>query len=503
MKDLFTSRDWHNIPYIDSWVPNKDQIVYTHSENIFIAPICKYFGLKESEYPFLDSFNLKIKNSYRKFEMRDHICKYLNYFNAYYDDNQSLLTAYAKIKYMIDYMTDDYSIEDLKKDIKLHILSPSMMIKVDLMNNYNYSLNLKFDTEKKVLAYSDKHGKLLMKASIFIKMCIPIICHYMHKNPTQITSPTEFILDMYFVIFNSFSMDIISKLYETSLSITDNSIKTNPIWGDQNIRGIDRINHTSSAVDQVIYNLIPKYAYEKNIITFNHTSLQRIIEFTVTKKEFEYRFYSHKPNIGGNDDDEEDKFEDNLAKQDQALLLQTTFNYKYVLNKLEEKYGPLDPKEIEFFVKELSDENGHFILNPIQKELVFLYFYKYFNDPNGVIGNRDDYVKMLLLLKRMLQSTNNMIILPYILTGKIIRSFNKTSLKKSEKLKLNSSKYYPLLQQKYMNEKIINRIEAIIATIITLKVEFISYDDPELHGQKIPLKSDILVEELLQYILNI
>lgn len=492
-----------DIPMLDGWVPTLEQTVYTHAEKTFIAPISKVMGVGDGKYPYLDCFNLSSKNAYYGVDLREMLCKYLNYFNAYYDTNQSLLAAYAKIKYMIDYHTAEYDVDSFKDDIKTYILSPSNMIKLDMMNNKNYSLNLKIKTDSEVLAYTDEHGKLLMKISVIFKMLIPVVAHYMTKNPTRAPNVNEFIIDIYTVVFDCFEIDMVSKIYETATYIVNKSVKTERLWGVQAIRGIDPTLHILTMVEQIICNVIHKYKYDKNAITYNHTSLKKIVQYTVTGNRYEYSYFSHQPTINIDNEDEEDRFEDTLAKQDQALLLQTSFNYKHVMNKLELKYGPMDQDEIDFFIEELSDEDGNFILNGIQRELIFLYFYKYFGDPNGVIGNRDDYIKMMLILKKILQSTNNMKILPYVLSGKIVRSFNKTKLKKSESVKLRKSNYYPMLQNKYNNEKIMQRIDAIISTVITLKVNFISYDEPELHGQRIPIRPEILVEELLQFILNI
>ena len=494
-----------NIPLITEWTPTPEQRVFNHAKKVFMAPISKCFGFKDGAYPLLDRFNLGVKIAYNGDLLREQMCHYLNYYEAFYDTQQNLLAAYAHIKYMMDHCTDEYNLDNFKNDIRTYVLTPSCLYNLDRLNKKNYALNLTFNTNNQVLAYRDKHGRLLLKISMLMKMCIPLICHYLDKNPQYLQMMTldQFITDIYDLIFELFDVNIKSKLYETCTSIVEKNIKSNPIWSIQDIRGISDTTHALDSLTQIICNIMPKFDYSKNIIKFNHTSLKCMIDYKVTRKKYDFEYIQHQPTIRNDSDDEEDRFEDTLVKQDQSMILQTEFNYKYVMDKLEMKYGPLDPKEIEFFVKELSDENGNFIMNPIQKDLVFLHFYKYFGDPKGVLGNRDNYVKMLLILKKMLLSTNNMVILPYILTGKITRSFNKTSLKKSERIKLKNSAYYPLLQNNYRNEKIMNRIDAIISTLITLKVNFISYDEPELHGKSIPIRSELLVEEILQFILNI
>ena len=503
MYNLFSSYDISEVPDIVGWQPAPEQVMYGYTDKYFIAPISKFFGFNNNEYPHLDAFSLYAKQAYYNQSNKEQLCQVLNYYNAYFDKENTLLAAYAQIKYNIDYQGVNYLPEAFKKDILTLILTPSRMIQIDLINKRNYRLNLNFDNDKKVLAYNDDHARLLMKSSILIKMCIPIVSHYAMKSYPHMNK-LDFITECFHLIFDTYNINILSKIYETSSYIVKKSVKTNPIWdrSTQSIRGVDQGLHVSKSLEQVIYNLMPKYDYDKNVVTFNHTSLERMVKYEVTGLKYEFEFRAHMPNVGNSDDEDVDRFEDTLAKQDQSALLLTKYNYRWVMDQLEQKYGPLDQNEIDFYIKELSDENGQFTLKPIQKELIGLHFYKYFVDPNGMIGNRDDYVKLIIILKKILPA-NNMVLLPYILTGKIEKAFNKTSLKKSEREKLRTAEQYIQLQNKYKGSKALNNIEALIAVVLTMKVYCIDYNDPKIHGQKIPIKPDIIVEELLRYILMI
>lgn len=503
MEQLFTNYDVNTIPDIVGWVPTPEQRVYMYNDKCFIAPVSKFFGFNNNEFPHLDAFSLNAKQAYYNKGNKEHLCHTLNYYNAYFDHDQTLLSAYAQIKYKIDYRGTAYTPEEFKRDIMTMILTPSRMIQIDLINKRNYRLDLNFDNNKKVLAYDNDHARLLMKSSILIKMCIPVVSHYAVKC-YQSMNKLDFITECFHLIFDTYEINILSKIYETSTYIVDKSVKTNPIWdrSKQAIRGVDQGLHTSKALEQVIYNLMPKYDYDKNVVTFNHTSLERMVKYEVTSLKYEFEFRAHMPNVGNSDEEDVDRFEDTLAKQDQSALLLTKYNYRWVMDRLEHKYGPLDPKEVEFYIKELSDENGHFKLKPIQRELIGLHFYKYFDDPNGMIGNRDDYVKLIIILKNILLA-NNMVLLPYILTGRVEKAFNKTSLKKSEREKLRTAEQYIQLQNKYKGSKALNNIEALIAVVLTMKVYCIDYHDPNIHGARIPIKPDIIVEELLRYILMI
>ena len=75
------------------------------------------------------------------------------------------------------------------------------------------------------------------------------------------------------------------------------------------------------------------------------------------------------------------------------------------MKKIEEQWGPFDQKEIEFYIKELRNENGE-IINGFQRQLIFNLFYKYFGDTTSIRAiNSIDYVKLMIVAKRMLQNT--------------------------------------------------------------------------------------------------
>ena len=68
---------------------------------------------------------------------------------------------------------------------------------------------------------------------------------------------------------------------------------------------------------------------------------------------------------------------------------------------------------------------------------------------------------------------------------------------------MQQSQNYPLVVEKYKNEKILKQIFGTIATIITSTFSVIDYHDKEIHGKPIIIESDIIIEEALLYILLI
>ncbi len=185
-----------------------------------------------------------------------------------------------------------------------------------------------------------------------------------------------------------------------------------------------------------------------------------------------------------------------------AKFLQNKFNYEYIMQQIEKKWGPFDDEELRFYKKELRNENGE-IINNFQKQLVFNLFYKYFGDTTSINAiNEDDYVKLIMASKKMLKK-NMMGYLPYVLSGKVQKIVSRKILNKKEQIEMQNSPYYKLVVDKYKNEKIINQILGTIATIITSNFNIIDYDDPSINGKPLYIESKIIIEETLLYTLLI
>ena len=151
-----------------------------------------------------------------------------------------------------------------------------------------------------------------------------------------------------------------------------------------------------------------------------------------------------------------DKYESYLVRQDESLYLQSKCNSQETMNTIENIFGPFDYKEVNYFLQKLQ-EDGSQIINGFQKQLIFNLFYKYFGDPVSIKAiNNIDYIKLMLAARKMLESYN-MVILPYIISSKVVRVPKRKNINKKELLKITSSPLWKQIQDKYRNEKI--RIE--------------------------------------------
>ena len=192
------------------------------------------------------------------------------------------------------------------------------------------------------------------------------------------------------------------------------------------------------------------------------------------------------------------KFESNLIKQDESKYIAVKVNCAETMREIESRFGPFSKQEIDYYINQYNDDNW---LNGLQKQLIFLLFYKYFGDSESIKGiNKEDYFRLMMAAKTILLN-NNMVMLPYIISGKIERNVGRKILNKKESMKLEKSENYPKVIEKYKNDKIVRIILGYIASIISSDFRIIDMNNPSINGKMIDVVPDIIIEEMLMYAL--
>jgi hypothetical protein len=401
-----------------------------------------------------------------------------------------------------------YTLQNFMFDLHKYILQPSIFQKVIDMTERNYSLSLSYKSmNNPQLQYTDDHAKALSEASMLMNICIPLICHFAYT--CMITDIDEYLLGiydsiLYAPIFQG-KVNIYSKLFETAISNVEKNKKNNEIiWNKQDIRGIDTTIHAENSVKNIILNIMPKYTFDKSMISLNYTSIQKNNKFQITDIAYEYTFIplSSSKRDGEDNASDFDRYEANMIKTSEALYLQSKVNCMMTLQKIESIWGELREKEVKYFMNHLKNENDE-IVNGFQKQLIFNLFYKYYGDTESIKDNNaKSYVKLMLIGKKMLLQYN-MSFLPYILSSKVNKIVARKTLNKKELTELQTFPEYEMVVEKYKNEKIIKQILSTIATIITSDFSIIDFDNAEIDGQKLIVEPSMLMRECLVYSLLI
>lgn len=496
------------IPIIDEWKPNDQDIIFTNAKDIIMGPVTSFYKMENDQHNRINFFWIKPKKSYNSDLLRTHTCDYLNYFEKYFDPEKEYFTNLCYLKFMTDCYTDEYTIKNFIDDVNRYIIQPSIIAKVMNLVNYNYSLTLSYNSANNPqLQYTDMHAKTLLAISLLMNLCIPIITHFAYLR--KVADIDEYLLDIYDSILYArefaSEVDIVSKLYETTVSNVSRNAKNNPImWDIQDIRGKDVITHSKGAVRNIILNIVPKYTFNQNMVSLNYTSIQKSNKYQITDIQYEYSYIplSSSKREGEDNSSDFDRYESTCTKANEALYLQTKYNCEFNMRKIDSMWGPFDQDEINFYKRNLRNENGE-IINNFQKQLIFNLFYKYFGDTVSINAiNEDGYVKLMLTAKKMLKD-NMMGYLPYILSSKVNKIVSRKTLNKKEQTEMQQSQYYKLVEDKYKNSKIMQQILGTIATIITSTFSVIDKDNPDINGKPIYIESKIIIEETLLYILLI
>lgn len=343
----------------------------------------------------------------------------------------------------------------------------------------------------------------MMKMSVLMNMLIPLVCHFMYVR--GITNSTEFlsaVADIIMDIYSkNFGVDIYNKLFETAVSNVLRTAKKNQaIWLMQDIRNTNTTVHSMQSVQNVLINIMPKYRYDGNLVHLNYKSIIRNTGFQILDIEYEFSFINLSSSKRDEDMNSEfDKFESFLTKTDESLLLQNQVASDDAMDQIRIIYGPFEDEEINFYKHRLSD-GCKCTVNSFQRDLVFNLFFKFFGDSNTINAiNLDDYVTLIIAAKRILEACG-MVLLPYIISSKVIRLASRKNVNKKELTKLESSPLWEKIKNKYRNDKIEKHILSIIAIILTSEFEIIDPDDPELDGQKITVVPELICEEVLMYV---
>lgn len=490
--------DYSWIPLIDEWNPTPDQLLFKEVNKAMVVPVSKFYEIYDN--PSLDLFMLSNKRCYNRTEVRLHIVRYLNYFENYFDTELELYAVYCKMKYMIDYV-QEYSLDNFILDLNRYIIkNPSILTKILRMNEHNYyvQLNPKPGRTLPSQQYTTRHGQIMMMMSMLMDICIPVTTHFIYAK--KISKPDAILLKIYDDILYMSDVDIYSKLWETTSSVVKNNEKSNKaLWAVQSIRGNNTTTHIADSINNIILNIMPKYTYNKNIISFNFTSIRKANGYKITDSKYEFDYV----NLSSSNRDDDfnsdfDKFESFLVKQDEGTYMINKIACQQTMLDLEIQYGSFDPNEINYFIDRLG-EKGSPIIHPIQRDLIFNLFYKYFGDTNTIRAiNYVDYIKLMIISRRMLKS-HNLVILPYIFSSKITHTPNKKAHNRKTISYFENSSWWPLLWDKYRDTKIMDDIKDKGAVLLETEFKIIDFEDDSIDGELIENIPELVAEEFLEY----
>lgn len=497
----------NNKPYVDFWIPSEEDSIITFSNKVMIVPFDKLLSSYTNDTQDkedLKTLNHFIINKDLYSNQLDFIVKYLNYFIKYFDEDNELLMAYFKIKFLLQSKDiKEFNEKVFMKIIYEILITPSICDKIHNMVEYNYVLDNGPKEEGKfieALEFTNEHAKILMCISIAMKFMIPIICHYNRVKQKKKSDDIFMFYEKLFEIFSPPGIDIYNKLWVSILAKIEKDYgKNRRIWEQREIFGIDVSTYVDRFLkEKIASELIFKYNFIQNIYNLNSVVIRNQLHYFI-KEKYDYNLI-----LISSEKDEEgmsgvDKLEMNATKIDESLLILTSVNTETTIKMLLEQLDTtLDEKEIRFYIK-------HHKPSPFQIDLVYYFYAKYFNGYRDLRRlKRKQYIKLLILLKKKLHN-DGMFFLPQLLSGNVEHKIVTRSIQNNKFISKieNSDVYKNLVENKFAEVYEIMGEENIIiknlSTLINTKISFVEYLLPEKLGEIIEPNQNLLSKETLDY----
>lgn len=466
-------------------------------KNVLEIPFDEIF---DQDIAFLNKFHLNKKRAY------------CNIIDVIIDSNNNVMNLDIDSELMFNYLTVKYKIDNNEfKDVKEFVtFMYEAIITDDLINAVNNYVEEKYQFDmdsiqvkqtskfKDGLQFTDGHNKILLRISTMMKFVIPLVLHNAYLiNPKDMN---QYLLICFDPLFDYFSpnIDIINKLYESVYSrVIVTRYSDRPFWYYTEVLGLNIESLTDGLTKKLIHDVMPKYTFDKNPISLNHVAVTNNIEYAF---HFNYPLNFKPINLTETSTDNNvsdfDKMSVNTARINEAEMIINKVNIKRTIKTIIKKFDITLTKE------ELIFYNQDFKVNKLQKNLLFLFFAKYFGSAEALYYcNLQEYITLLIIMKKILQK-NNFIYLDKIITGKIEEVTEKKSLNKKNYSKIiESEKYNNIINEKYpdtfFNIMDSNIILKFVATIINNTFIENEYQG-EHNGDEIVINQDVVSEELLR-----
>ena len=519
---------------INTWRPKKSEVITESDGNIFIVNFDKVF-----HDPNAAKYN---KFCVKKSSYEEHLkiyAQYINYFINKYDTENELVSAYFKLKYMLDaenMFTKDnpYALIEAIYDI---IFTPSICDKIIRMVHDNYLDDIERPSDEdykkgaenkylESLEFKNIHIEILLRISTAFKIITPVMYHYFTKNrikPDDLTQKRDIsiVYDFHKPALKLFQgdVDIFNKLLVyVKRKVVDSCFHNEKIFRQREIFGDDPGLLIEKFVKkQLIAENIVKYKfnknwdpkkkkYDENPIGLNKTIMKYQLFFFV--KETYSKTLTEMTNTRDSEGlSASDKMEMNLSKMDKGILVMSEVNIKDTIRRLREQYGvAISEEEIDYYIKHQkpSDIQTHLIRSLYSKEFMS-YRDQY------IVPNRQSTILKIILKKRLIAdavcSPNKEfddVVLPYILTGNVSGKVNTRMVRNSKLLAKieEDSDYQYLVNYKYkeLEELEPGYIKSLLSTFIYTKFTYVCYEAPELLGVEINAPEDQICHELIQYL---
>jgi len=518
--------------YFYKWTPFEEDILFVPMKNKVTISFDKLLG--KPEFQVLNNFIIT-KHSYSN--NLDIICEDLNFFSALYDRDHELVLGLFRLKFLIDNQNKSVDNFDKFKSIVYEtVVSENIKKKISLMVEENYAHDISIDMKsltigksRNILEFTNDHVKCILKSAYVIKILAIITSHYLAINGIKSTSTSYklYFDDMYIAALNLFSdkYDIYTKtLMYIESKIKDSMNHNKPIHSQREINGEDIVTCTHLIFRKyLLTDSFLKFRLQKtwnkelgrpteSILSYYKAIPNSHLEW-ILKQQFKFTIVETVNDIGDEGINKIDRLKIQLSNIDEEINIMIEVNINERIKYITEIFAPILPDEkVNWYIKHLK-------VMPIHIVLIEQYFKSYFGNPKAIrfINNRQS-IQLLLILeyilmkdvivknKMSIDDLADLPILPFIITANIKDNLITKKINKANiDLLFNNSYYRKIINDRYSWIESISTdcVKNTILNFITPTYEICSYDHPELNGTIIEYDKKHLIDELVQFLLNI
>lgn len=506
--------------YLYNFKLREEEVIFRSGHKSFVIDFAHHVN---SNYGSIyDTFNIN-KNSY--VNNIQNICDDLNTMCALYDSDNEIVIGLFRLKYLIDSGKHDDFVKNLsnfKRIVFDTLATPSILAKIRLFVEENYAHDIYSDavspyiTKKRdILEFTNAQIKSILMSSYLIKVIGIILSHYLVFMGMK--QATDYIADVYIATFDLFDDGSIhNKTLAYIESKTTDSYKHNTLIYSQNeILGDD------TAI--IAHDLYKRYIIVDSSIKFRHhttwneklgrpaesvLSFYRVIpmyHLDIYLKQI-FRF-----NVMEMRTDPTDETQRRLERIKASMIKNSEGNSELIAQIVKSDYEIfLQENSIYYTEEEVKYYEQHITINQINIILLQLYL----KNKYIICLTQRQVVTLLVIISNKMMKENGanenkpfdeLPVLPFILTSKAgkVTEGNMFSTKDVEKL-VNNIIYKTNMSNKYSALSTVapEIIVDLILMIINGTYSYVSYRHQEYTGKPIPIYKDIIIKEIINFILD-
>lgn len=474
-----------DIPKLNEWCPTEDAVYMRFAQEYVEASYDK-LGLRKKNK--LSLFIIK-KDHYKK-RMED-ICRVINYFLNFYDEEKEFFHSVLQLKFIID-QKPNLKKKAFRNMLLDQVITESFIQKMTRMANDLYTINIDSDTDgkyKNTPKITNDQAKMIVAISFSIRCILPICIHFSDTNNNFLTKTD------YIPCFDRIIMKIIKKFEQYGVETYGSlcrfvKYRVDRYWsGDigiclkkQQLYGITQELYLEEVIHEVILvKSLYKLDYDRSVVSF--------IDGVIFKYHYNFKIENFKvkpieidAEDNSNDSDERlshiEAIEMMVYRIDESNALINEVNTDRVVQDIRKRFN------VQFSQEEYDFYQKNVVITPVTKLFLESFYNKFFHDSNAILGlDRFTIIELLIYMKKYLQY-RGMVIIPQLCTAKVRGKYKENTIKNSkflEKIKTSSS-WKNIIQKRYTYIHELSKEDYIIkkfSTLINSQFEFIDFYGPD------------------------